>query len=560
MDTIVDVLDTAFERFADQPALALRRDDGGRMQWTYRELARRSRLAAWRLHALGLEPGDRILTWSPSGPELAAAYFGAIRARLILVPLDLRMSPEAISNIFARAAPRRLLLGGGRDGPDPARGGLEGFPASPVESLCAEPDETFPSDWQAQLDAWPRPEPSDIWDLIFTSGTTGAPKGVMIAHDNWLATMSAIDRIIPHLHHRVLSILPMSHLFEQGIGLTYALSVGADILYVRSLSPRVLTEAMREQRVTTMIVVPQVLDLFWSAIEREADRSGRAATFERLRRIARHLPYAVRRRAFGRVHERFGGSLQLFVSSGAFLPPALQQAWEDLGVIVMQGYGSTENGFGTCNSREDHGLGTVGRPVAPVELSIADDGEVLFRGPTLFKGYWRDPEATARAIDPEGWYHTGDIGHLDAAGRLVLSGRTKDRIVLPNGFNVYPEDVENALRNAGIRDAVVVETRPGRLEAVILTTTLDSALGDASAPAGAPRPGPDGAQPSTQGTLTEAVRARVDAAIRSANAQLGPNQRVADWRAWPERDFPRTHTLKVRRGEVRAWATGERGP
>src|SRR5207253_4167010 len=162
-----------------------------------------------------------------------------------------------------------------------------------------------------------------------------------------------------------------------------------------------------------------------------------------------------------------------------------QQAWEDLGVVVIQGYGSSENGFGTCTTREDHGLGTVGRPMPPVELAVADDGEILFRGPTLFKGYWRDPEATARAIDSDGWDHTGDIGHLDPDGRLILSGRTKDRIVLPNGFKVYPEDLENALRVAGLRDTVVVETAPGRIEAVVLRKAADAELADEAGGRGA---------------------------------------------------------------------------
>jgi long-chain acyl-CoA synthetase len=350
----------------------------------------------------------------------------------------------------------------------------------------------------------------------------------MIAHDNLLATLSAIDRVIPPLEHRIVSVLPLSHLYEQAIGLIYALSVGASILYVRSLNPRVIFDALNAHRVTSMIVVPQVLDLFWSAIEREVARSGRTRSFNRLRAIARRLPYPARRLLFRQVHQRFGGELRLFVSSGAFLPPALQQAWEDLGVIVIQGYGSSENGFGTCNTREDHGLGTVGRPMPPVEMKLADDGEVLFRGPTLFKGYWDDPEATARAIDPEGWYHSGDIGHLDPDGRLVLSGRTKDRIVLPNGFKVYPEDLENALRNAGIRDAVALETAPGRIEAIVV------------------RP---------KGTDEDAFRAAMDAAVKQANANLGPNQRIAGWRIWPEDDFPRTHTLKVKRDPIRAWAT-----
>ncbi len=531
--TILDLLDGAFARYADRPALGLWHDDGSRTTWSYRELDRRSRLAAWRLREeLGLQPGDRVLTWSPSAPELPAAYVGAMRAGLILVPLDLRMSPDAIQAIVARAEPRHLLLGTGPDAPDPARAGLAGFPTTTVDTLTAEPPEPGRGDEMVRAtETWPRPRPEDIWDLIFTSGTTGTPKGVMVAHDNLLATMDAIGHVIPPLEHRIVSVLPLSHLFEQAIGLIYALSVGADILYVRSRNPRVLFAALQAQRVTSMILVPQVLDLFWSAIEREADRQGRRRTFDRLRGIARHFPYAVRRLLFRSVHRRLGGSLRIFVSSGAFLPPALQQAWEDLGVTVIQGYGSSENGFGTCTTREDHGLGTVGRAMPPVQLRIADDGEVLFRGPTLFKGYWQDPEATARAIDPDGWYHTGDIGHLDPGGRLILSGRTKDRIVLPNGFKVYPEDIENALRVAGIRDAVVLETEPGRIEAIVLLR---------------------GAGAET----AEAAKPIVDAAVREANGRLGPQQRIAAWRLWPEDDFPRTHTLKIRRDPVRAWATG----
>ena len=139
-----------------------------------------------------------------------------------------------------------------------------------------------------------------------------------------------------------------------------------------------------------------------------------------------------------------------------------------MGVIVIQGYGSTECGFATCTTREDHGLGTVGRSVPPVEVRLADDGEILVRGPNVFRGYWHDEAATAAALSDDGWYRTGDIGRFDADGRLILMGRNKDIIVLPNGFNVYPEDIENALRMAGIRNSVVVETQPGRIEAIVL--------------------------------------------------------------------------------------------
>ena len=543
--TLLDLIDDAVARFGAQNALGMRNDDGTTTAWTYRELDRRGRIAAWRLKRLGLQPGDRLLTWSPSTPALPAVYLGAIRAGLVLVPLDLRMSNDAVAGIVTASGASHLALGTGRDAPDPREAGLEHFPTTTVDALAADPDDTFPPDWEAQVAGWPRPTPGEVFQLIFTSGTTGTPKGVMLTHGGVAAGIATFHRIIPPLEHRLVSLLPLSHLLEQAVGLYYALSVGADVLYVRSRNPRVIFDALRDHRVTSMVVVPQVLDLFWSAIEREVERRGRTRVFTLLRRLARVLPTSIRRRLFGSVHAQLGGHFRLFLSSGAFLPPALQQAWEDLGVTVLQGYGSTETGTGTCTTLDDHGIGTVGRPPEGIELRLADDGEIQFRGLTLFKGYWNAPEATAAAFTEDGWYKTGDIGRLDDAGRLILAGRKKDIIVLPNGFNVYPEDLENALRIAGIRDSVIVETKPGRIEAVLLAPGIH----------GMPQGGdiPERRAQAT-GYDPDATRARIDAAVKAANATLGPNQRIAGWRLWPDEDFPRTHTLKVKRDRVRAWA------
>ncbi|MBI2781680.1 MAG: AMP-binding protein [Chloroflexi bacterium] len=545
METLLDLVDDAVARFGDQRAMAIRRDEGTSDGWTYRDFDRRSRAAAYRLRALGLEPGDRVLTWATSSPELAATYFGAIRARLIYVPLDLRMSAAAVEGIVRKSGAKHLVVGTGREAPNPATAGLDRFPTTTLDALTANPDGDLPADWAEQVAGWPRPRPDELFQLIFTSGTTGTPKGVMLAHDNSIATIESYHRIIPRLHHRIVSLLPLSHLFEQSVGLFYALSVGANILYLRSLNPRVMFETLRDHHVTSMVLVPQALDLFWSGIEREVDRAGRRKTFERLRRVARRLPMGMRRLLFRSVHARLGGGLRLFVSAGAFLPPALQQAWEDLGVIVLQGYGATETGTGACTTLQDHGLGTVGRPPEGVNMRLAEDGEVQFKGTMLFKGYWQAPEETAAAFTEDGWYKTGDIGHLDPAGRLILSGRKKDMIVLPNGFNVYPEDIENALRIAGVRESVVVETRPGRIDAVVLAPS-GSAIRQPGEPLGF-----DPTDPPAE------LRALLDAAVKAANATLGANQRIAGWRLWPDSDFPRTHTLKVRRDQVRAWATVE---
>ncbi len=548
METLLDVLDEAVASFGDRPALSLRRDDGSSESWSFRELDRRSRAVAWRLRALGLKSGERLLTWSPSTPALPAVYFGAMRVGVIVVPLDLRMAPDAIERIADKAEATRLAIGSGRDAPDPRDARLERFPTSIVEDLAAGPDPDWPADWADQVASWPRPAGADLFEIIFTSGTTGNPKGVMLTHANVVATIETAHNAIPPQEHRLVSLLPLSHLMEQAVALFYALTVGADILYVRSRNPRVIFEAIRDHRVTTMLVVPQILDLFWGAIEREVEKSGRAATFERLRGIARHLPYGARRFLFRRVHAQLGGGLNLFVCAAAFLPPALQQAWEDVGVVVLQGYGATECGPVSVTSKTDHGLGTVGRTVPPVDVKLADDGEILVKGPTVFGGYWRDEAATAAAFTDDGWYRTGDIGRHDDAGHLILMGRIKDIIVLPNGLNVYPEDIENALRTAGVRDSVVVETKPGRIEAVVL------APGPAVVPRGGDVPGQG--QEALHRDPTE-LAAEIDAAVKKANATLAQNQRVVAWRLWPDADFPRTHTLKVKRDRIRAWAAVE---
>jgi len=185
--------------------------------------------------------------------------------------------------------------------------------------------------------------------------------------------------------------------------------------------------------------------------------------------------------------------------------------------------------------------------VPPVELKLAEGtNEILVTGPTLFQGYWRDPEATA-AVVRDGWYHTGDVGRFDEHGNLVLSGRTRNVIVLPNGLNVFPEDIENVLNDVGLAQAVVLETAPGRIEAVVLSPDAPPVVTPTAA---SPPP------PANEAEMA-VLRQRIDGLVKQANSRLGQAQRINDWRLWPEADFPRTHTLKIKRGDVHRWAAAD---
>jgi long-chain acyl-CoA synthetase len=545
--SLVELLDDVAQRYpADRPLLSLRTDAGLTAAWSSAEVRRRARIAAWRLRSAGLAPGDRLLTWSPSTPMLPAVYWGAMIAGVVFVPLDLRMAPAVLVRIASRAGTDTIAVGGEDDAPDVEATGLGHLKRLTLEALVADFDpteEAFAADWEAQLDGWPRPDRDGLVEIVYTSGTTSQPKGVKLTHGTFLSTLEVCRVLIPSRHHRMISILPLSHLFEQAIVLFYGSMLGAEITYVRSVNPRTLFEVLREQRATTMVVAPQILQLFWTALTREVDRQGKRAAFDRARSIARRLPMRARRLLFRGLHAQLGGELTLFAVAGAYLPPELQRDWEDLGITIVQGYGSTECGPAACNDERDHPVGVVGRTIPPVTIKLADeDAEILISGPTVSPGYWDDEEATAAAFDADGWYRTGDIGRFDEDGRLVLAGRKKNIIVLPNGLNVFPEDLENLLSDRGLDQAVVLETRPGRIEAVVMppgTTAVMTA-------------GRGGQEPRSE-AKERVVRAAIDGIVKAVNAELPPHARIDSWRMWPEPDFPRTHTLKVRRDAVREW-------
>jgi long-chain acyl-CoA synthetase len=512
VDTLIDLARAGGERHGDRPALIIRPSFRTRIL-THRDLTDMVPRVARALRERGLGPGDRAVIWAVNRPEWGLAFLAVEHAGGVAVPIDVRHTVEFGTKIVGQTRPKLVLASKQTE----ASARALGLPIIWIESL---------PDLARRTEPLPPAEvgPDTLAEIVFTSGTTGDPKGAMLSHGNLMSCATEMSRLLSiGPDDRLLSVLPLSHLYEQVLGFIGPMLVGASVVYPVSRQPAVLVRTFRDFKVTILLIVPQGLQLLTNAIERTVDQQGRRARFEQLHRLGRRLPMALRRILFRPVLKQFGGRLHTIGVGASAIELDVAQRWIDMGVQILQGYGATEMGpVVTFTRPERNVLTTVGEPLPGIEVRIADDGEILARGPGRFLGYWQNPEATARAIDADGWYHTGDLGAFTPAGMLTFRGRKKDMLALPDGQKVYPEDVEAVLRaDPRVADATVVGWPPGgglRVHAVLLL-----------------------ADPTV-----------ADDVVRVANAGLAPHQQVRGLTVWPDPDLPRTHTLKVRKPEVLA--------
>jgi long-chain acyl-CoA synthetase len=508
MGSITTLFSNAVQRFSTRTALIEPIEGDQTSILTYQALQERVHLFAGYLQQQQIAKGERLMIWSASRADWLIAYFGALLVGMVVVPLDVNTKEDFLARIAETTEAKFLVT---------TRKQYNGLkhPPVPLIDLDALP--------QGLLDITqlPRIDDNDMAELVFTSGTTGHPKGVMLSHYNIASNAIDAAQIVDiRSSDRALSILPLSHMFEMTIEIAI-IHTGAGIVYARTLAPDTLLKLLSSQQITCIVLVPQALQLFLNSIEREVRRQHKDKQWEVLHRIAAKLPFGIRRYLFSTIHKRFGGHFRFFVSGGAYLSPALAQRWEDMGFRVIQGYGATECApVISANAFSDHNFESVGKPLPQVDVHIADDQEILVHGPNVALGYWKNPEATAASFK-DGWYYTGDLGFLDAKENLYLKGRKKNLIVLANGMNVYPEDIENVLQsNEAIKDAIVFG----------LTK--------------------EGQGPEVHAVLLMNDPSLAKAAVQQANKQLAPHQHIRGFTIWSERDFPRTHTLKVKRQDV----------
>ncbi|MGH9863330.1 MAG: AMP-binding protein, partial [Candidatus Acidiferrales bacterium] len=372
----------------------------------------------------------------------------------------------------------------------------------------------------------------DTAQIVFTSGTTADPKGVVITHGNLLANLEPLEAEIKkyvkyeRLVHplRFLNLLPLSHVFGQFLGLLVPPLLGATVIFQESLNPAEIIRRVKKERVSVLVAVPRLLDALKEKLERDFEASGRLAWFREQLASAAGEHFLRRWWRFRQVHRRLGWKFWALISGGATLDPETETFWSRLGFAVIQGYGLTET---TSLVSVSHPFrlskGTIGKVLPGREVKLADDGEILVRGESIAAGYWQGSASLTtkgRELRPvqgeEGWLHTGDLGALDADGNLYFKGRQKNVIVTPEGMNIYPEDLEAALRRQPeVRDCVVM---------------------------GLARNG--NAEPCAVLLLRESEKDDGEGVVQRANATLADFQRIRTHFVWPESDFPRTSTHK----------------
>jgi long-chain acyl-CoA synthetase len=517
VETLNDILEESARKFGTKDALTIR--PGFRTRsWTYRDLNEVVPRVARYLKESGLNQGDRVLIWGVNRPEYGIAFLAALRLGAILVPLEANYAAEFAQKIAQRTRASGAIV----SSQTLERARTLGLPLFQMEILPDLARQCAPLE-KAALTG------DDLAEVVFTSGTTGDPKGAMLSHRNILSNAIAASQIFPiGPKQRLLSFLPLSHMFEQLGGFFTVLLAGASVIYPTSRQPAVVRRTFKERKVSMVLITPAVVKSLMLAIERTAEAQGKKELFERLRRVARRLPMGLRRLVFFSVHRQFGGRFRYIISGGAALDPALGESWRELGIDVIQGYGTTECSPGLTFNRVDlNRLGSVGTPLPGVEIKIAADGEVLAKGPNVFQGYWENEEATRAVLEKDGWYHTGDLGEVDKDGFLWLRGRKKDMIVLADGTNVYPEDIENALAADPRIEALATPLRPNVATVV-----------------GLQRPGED---VQVHAVFLVKDKEQVASIVRDTNVKLSGSQQIRGWTIWPEDDFPTTPTQKVKK-------------
>jgi len=491
------------------------------VRWTYAELFRVAAQFARELEDRGVVKGDRVLLWGENSGEWVAAFLGCVCSGAIAVPMDAVAEHGFASRVATQSGVKLAVVGGE----------LAAWEASPpiirLENLAkvvAGRPAAF-SSVSAQR--------NDPVEIVFTSGTTAEPRGVVLTHGNLLANLEPLENEIAHYRRyerwfhpiRFLDLLPLSHIFGQLLGIFLPQILGGTSVFTRTLNPAEVVRLIREERVSVLVTVPRLIESLRDQIERDVVARGELKKFQSDYKAAENEHFIKRWWRFRRIRGRFGWKFWAMISGGASLASSPEQFWTRLGYAVIQGYGLTETtSLVSVNHPFQLSQGSIGKSLPGLEVKLSDEGEILVRGENIASGYWQGA-GVSPVIDVDGWFRTGDLGERDATGTLYFKGRRKNVIVTPEGLNVYPQDLEAELRKeAPVRDCVVVG--------------LDC----------------DGNAVPCAVLLLRDSSADAAAIVQRANERLAQFQQMRHWYLWPESDFPRTPTQKPMLKQIKEMA------
>jgi long-chain acyl-CoA synthetase len=493
---------------------AIRQPHGYRTEgWTYARIVQEANRLARVLETQGIVKGDAVLLWAENSAEWIVAFFGCLLCGAVIVPIDSSSTPAFASRVAKEVKAKFLLR-------TRAHSGEFQIPSIFLETL---PQVTAAHDCSPY--ASPVLSRQDPLEIIFTSGTTAEPRGVVISHGNFLANLEPLEteirkyRKYEKFFHplRFLNLLPLSHVFGQMLGVFIPSILAATVVFPDSHKTRDLIHAIRRERISVCVAVPRFIESLQREVERQEVRNGKFEQFQSNFDRAADEHFLRRWWRFRGVHSRLGWKFWAFISGGAALPEHAETFWNRLGYAVIQGYGMTETtSLISLNHPFRSAKGSMGSVFPGTEVRIAENGEVLVRGENVARTYLQDGQAQPVAAE-DGWFRTGDLANRDERGRLYFKGRRKNVIVTSSGMNVYPEDLEKALREQpGVRDCVVIGLERDRNAEPYAILLMDNGGSDAVA---------------------------ADA-VERANQKLAEYQKIHRWFRWSEPDFPRTPTHK----------------
>jgi long-chain acyl-CoA synthetase len=490
-------------------------------RWSYRQVAKTAMRFARELEARRMAKGDRVLLWARDSPEWVSAFFGCLLRGVIVVPLDLQSEFGFVKRVQKQVGAKLALC-------DAATSGLVGqtLPVIELDELSSQIAHRSSRPYSITDNRY-----DDAVEIVFTSGTTAEPKGVLITHRNLMANLTPLEREIKRylkwerLVHpvRFLSLLPLSHLFGQFMGIFVPHMLGGEVFLQESLSPSQIVQTVKRERISVVITVPRILDALREKIESDSEARGKLDRFQNAIASSGGRNFLRRWWTFRAIHNMFGWKFWAFVSGGATLNPDTEEFWQRLGFAIIQGYGMTETAsLISVNHPFKKGRGSIGKVLPGQEVKLAENGEILVRGENVSPGYWKDDEEPRAAEN--GWFRTGDVGEIDEAGSLYFKDRKREIIVTSAGVNIYPADIELVLgRQPEIKAGVIIK--------------ID---------------GPHGPEPLAVLILCD-DHANAEAIVNQVNRLLAPHQQIRRWFVWPGEDFPRTAMQKVRKqlvGEV----------